>query len=214
MVALPLRRHLHLRARQHDARLQHAVDRIGVARLAIVGDHLGAVVFFLGHQIFSIIRWQATPFIALLTCARAGIGQFHQRQSDLRRAMSQQRDAIFDRRRTGFAEHGVMQGHQLVMQLAGPVIISPQAGVLELRAEFGRRIRGHRNAAMAAMRHIAQRGTILTRDQTPALAAGIRSRVGRIRFAVASLTPMMAGCSDSRAMVSTLISTMARPGIL
>jgi hypothetical protein len=43
------------------------------------------------------------------------------------------------------------------------------------------------------------------------IAAG---RAFRTRFAVASFTPMICGCLAKRAMVSTLISTTLRPGIL
>ena len=41
-----------IRAHQRDADFQGVLDRIGEARLAVVGDDLGAVVFFLRHELY------------------------------------------------------------------------------------------------------------------------------------------------------------------
>ncbi len=86
--------------------------------------------------------------------------------------LSQQRSAELGRRRAGLAEHGVMQRHQFVLQLAGAVVIALETGILEFGAELGRDIGGDRDAARPAMGVVAHRRAVLARDQQPILATG------------------------------------------
>ena len=146
--------------------------------------------------------------------ARASLASTSGRRTSSR-AKAQQRHGIFHRRRAGLAEHGVVQRHQPVLVVRAPWRSRLQAGVLELGAELRRDIGGHRDAAMPAMGHVAQRRAVLARDQQPVLAAGQCARgVGRIRLAVASFTPMMFGMLGQPRHGLDVISTIARPGML
>ena len=63
-------------------------------------------------------------------------------------------------------------GVELVLQLERGGEIALQAGALEFGAQPRRHVRGHRDAAMAAMRHEAERGDVLARHLVEVLAHG------------------------------------------
>ena len=77
---------------------------------------------------------------------------------------------IFHRAGIRFHEQRVMQRHQPVLDLERALEIAAEAGELELRAERGRDIGGDRDAALAAMRHEAERGRVLARELDEVLA--------------------------------------------
>src|SRR3974390_2618433 len=82
----------------------------------------------------------------------------HHRQPNRLLALAEHRQRVLGRGRIGFDEQVLMQRHQLVLQLQGAGVIPLQAGVLEFRAKPWRNVGSHRDAAVAAMRHEAERG--------------------------------------------------------
>ena len=147
---------------------------------------------------------------------RARLGRGHQRQAHLVGAEAEQRAGIFDRRRARLARTS-----RRAAASAGPAAASArvpgalQAGVLEIGAELGRDIGRHRDAAMPAMRHVAERGA----HPRPRSAAS-PCRRPRARGSGAPdwrSRPSRRRCSrawQAAPIVSTEISTMARPGML
>ena len=67
--------------------------------------------------------------------------------------LPEHRQRVLGRRRIGLDEQRRVQRHQLVLQLERGGVVAPQAGALELGAQPRRHVRGHRDAAVAAMRH-------------------------------------------------------------
>ncbi len=80
---------------------------------------------------------------------------------------------VLGRCRIGLDEQGRMQRHQLVLQLQRRLVIAPQARALELGAQPRRHVRGHRDAAVPAMRHEAERGRILAGELIEAFPHGV-----------------------------------------
>ena len=168
-----------------------SLDRIGVARLAVVGDDLGAVVFLLGHQ----SALMPARFIAALHLGARRHRSLPPAAGAPPACNAQQRDAAyFTGAGLGSQNMASCSGISLSCSSRARSKSPSQAGILEFGAQLGRDIGRHRNAAMAAMGHVAQRRAVLARDQPPVLAAGAAARaMGRIRLAVASFTPMMFG---------------------
>src|SRR6185437_1424513 len=96
--------------------------------------------------------------------AHGGLGLLagrHHRQPHRIGALADQRHRILDRRRTGFDEQVDVQRRELVLQPERGLEIALQAGALEFGAQSRRHVRRHRNTAMTAMRHEAERCDVL-----------------------------------------------------
>ena len=98
------------------------------------------------------------------------LGDRHHRQPHGLGAFAEKRERIFGRRRIGLDEQRGVQRHQLVLQLERAGIIALEARGLEFGAQPRRHVRSHRDAAMAAMRHEAERGRVFARELVEVLA--------------------------------------------
>ena len=107
-----------------------------------------------------------------------------------------------------------MQRHELVLQLERPLEIAAEAGELKLRAERGAilAVTEMQPWPPCAMKPSAVASSPESCTNSVPIAA--RCWLTRAMLAVASLTPAMFDSLDSRAMVSTDMSTMLRPGML
>src|SRR6266850_5792036 len=101
-----------------------------------------------------------------------GLRHRHHRQAQRLLYLAEQRQRVFHRRRTGLDEEIGVQRHQLVVQLERGLEIAILPGHVKFRAQPGRDVGGNRDAAMAAMRHVAEYGGILARQLVEILAQG------------------------------------------
>ena len=90
-------------------------------------------------------------------------GRRHHRQAQQVLAAAEQRHAVFDRRRARFHEQIDMQRGELVLQRERSCKVAAQASALELGAQPRRHVGRHRDAAVAAVGHEAERGDVLAR---------------------------------------------------
>src|SRR5713226_1582548 len=98
------------------------------------------------------------------------LGDRHHRQAQLFFDLAKQRQGVFHRRRIGLDEEIGVQRHQLVVQLERGGEIAPLPGHVKFRAQPGRDIGRNRDAAVAAMRHVAEYGGVLARQLVEILA--------------------------------------------
>src|SRR5262245_24653867 len=84
----------------------------------------------------------------------------HHRQPYSVGAFADQRHCILDRRRARFNEQVDMKWRELVLQLQRRREVALQASRLELGAEARRDVRRHRDTAMPAVSHEAERGDV------------------------------------------------------
>src|SRR5437764_12053224 len=94
----------------------------------------------------------------------------HHRQAQLLFQFAKQRQRVLDRRGIAFDEEIGVEGHQLVVQLqrGGEIALLP--GDMKFGAQPRRDIGGHRDAAVTAMRHVAEHGGVLARQLVEILA--------------------------------------------
>ena len=107
-----------------------------------------------------------------------------------------------------------MQRRQAQVQGERTPRIAALPGLVHLGALARRDVRGDRDAAVAAVGEERERGDVLAGQLAESSPQASVVKSGRARSQVASLTPTTFGSRASAAMVSTLMSTTERPGML
>ena len=108
--------------------------------------------------------------MASRTAACAFSRRRHHRQPQRVGALADQRHRVLDRRRARLDEQVDVQRRELVLQLQRGGVVALQARRLEFRAQPRRHVRGHRDAAVAAVGVEAERGDVLAGELVEVLA--------------------------------------------
>ena len=99
----------------------------------------------------------------------AGLGAFDHRQAHLGAAWPISSAAYFTGAGLVSHEHRLVQRHQPVLDLEHLVEVARLPGVVHVAAQPRRHVGGHRDAAVAALRHEAHGAGILARELQEAL---------------------------------------------
>ena len=160
MLARPVAQRLHLGAGEHQPGLEGLLQEVVEPRAAVLGDQL------------PVIRRHRPP----RAWRRSDLGAHASEQGAIgRRTSSLQRPSgpgELGRRRRGVEEQRLVQARS-----AGPAMRARRASRRpgrrrrRPRAGSGRDVGGHRDAAVAAVGHVAQRRRVVARQHHPVLAA-------------------------------------------